>query len=168
MPPTPWWRPLPIEATLHERYPVWAVVQVRYGDLDTLGHANNAVYLSYLEMGRVAYLRQRLAVDHPGGYSFVVARVEIDYLRPAFLGDLIAVALKPVHVGRSSFTYGYCLYHGETGQPIAQARSVQVYWDARAGRSHPLPDSWRTALEADMARFGIEVDCASLTPTSTS
>ncbi|NPA26742.1 MAG: acyl-CoA thioesterase [Chloroflexi bacterium] len=157
--PTPWWRPLPVEDRVQAHFPVWTVVQVRYGDLDTLGHANNAVYLSYLEMGRVAYLRQRLGVAHPRGFAFVVARVEIDYLRPAHLGDLLVVALKPVHIGRSSFTFGYCLIHGQEGHTVAQARSVQVYWDAAQGRAHPLPETWRSALTQDMAQFGEDLTC---------
>ncbi len=150
----------PIPPHLAAHYPVWLPLQVRYRDLDTLGHVNNAVYLSYLELARVHYITRRVGPIEPTAYSFVIARVEVDFLAPLHLDDAPAVGLKPLRVGRSSFTFGYCLVETRAARAVARAQSVQVYLDPRDGQPAPLPATWRQALEADLRRFGATLPCA--------
>ncbi len=152
-------RPSPVSPALAETYAVWLPLQVRYRDLDALGHVNNAVYLSYLELARVHYIEQRIGPIRPQDYTFVIARIEIDFLRPLHLGDAPTVGLKPIRVGRSSFTFGYCLVETRQGQAIARAQSVQVYIAPQAQRSRPLPPRWRQVLTKDLARFGTGLPC---------
>jgi len=53
-------------------------IDVRYSDLDSLGHVNNAVYATYLELARVRYLQD--AFDAPAEEpDFVVAHLELDF-----------------------------------------------------------------------------------------
>ncbi len=143
-------------------YPIWLPVQIRYRDLDPLAHVNNAVYLSYLELARVTYVEQRIGPVSPQDYTFVIARLEIDFLAPLHLGDEPAVGIKPLRVGRSSFTFGYCLVDTRSARAVARAQSVQVFFDPATGRARPLPAAWRAPLEADLRRFGAENPCAPL------
>ncbi|MFN4071655.1 MAG: acyl-CoA thioesterase, partial [Thermus caldifontis] len=64
-----------------EGFPVSVPIQVRFRDLDALGHVNNAVYLTYFEVARAAYF-QRLKEDWLEKGHFILARAEVDFLRP--------------------------------------------------------------------------------------
>jgi len=113
---------------------------VRFRDLDSLGHVNNAVYLTYLEQARIAFLR-------PGGAeisSMILARVEIDFRAQVELGETVEISVTPTHVGNKSFQLSYELKVGE--RLVAEAKSVLVAYDYERGESKPLPDSWRKLL----------------------
>ena len=114
---------------------------VRFRDLDALGHVNNAVYLTYLEQARIAFLR-------PGGAeisSMILARIEIDFRAQVELGETVEIAVTPTQVGNKSFQLSYEVRVGE--RLVAEAKSVLVAYDYELGESKPLPDSWRKLLE---------------------
>jgi acyl-CoA thioester hydrolase len=78
-----------------EGFPVVVPIQVRFRDLDALGHVNNAVYLTYLEVARAAYF-SRLEPDWVGKGHFILARAEVDFLRPILLEDPVEVGVRVV------------------------------------------------------------------------
>jgi acyl-CoA thioester hydrolase len=113
---------------------------VRFRDLDALGHVNNAVYLTYLEQARVAFLNPTGA-----GYTEVIlARCEIDFRAPVSLGETVEIALWPTRIGNKSFELGYELKVGD--RLVAEAKSVLVAYDYERGESKPLSDKWRKLL----------------------
>ena len=60
-----------------------AQIQIRFADIDVMGHVNNAVYLSYFEMARVHYFKQILGEEWDwNSDGILLARNEIDYLSP--------------------------------------------------------------------------------------
>ena len=124
-------------------------IPVRYRDLDTLGHVNNAVYATYLEQARAAYVDRVLGMDLEDG-GMVLASLEIDFRRPidAAVGS-IRVECGAVSVGDSSFRMCYRVRGdggGDGDEPAATAESVQVAWDGASSR--PLPAAWRESLRA--------------------
>ncbi len=126
-----------------EGFPVRVPIQVRFADIDALGHVNNAAYLSYLELARIAYFDRIL----PGWLSeghLVLARVEVDYRKPLFLEDQVEVLARTVRIGRSSFTMEYRVL--KNGEEAARALSVQVY--LANGRPTPLPKDLRQAIQS--------------------
>ena len=118
---------------------------VRYRDLDTLGHVNNAVYATYLEQARTRYVDRLLgSVVTDGG--MVLASLEVDFRRPVTLdAGAVRVECGVLDVGESSFRMGYRVY-GDGDAPAATAESVQVAWDGESSR--PLPAEWREAFRA--------------------
>ena len=137
------------EDVLARKYPLVVPVQVRFRDLDALGHVNNAVYLSYLEMARVAYVQSRFGLAHPRDFSFILARVEIDYKSPVTLGERLVVGIGVAHVGQRSFRFAYEIREAATGRLVAQAETVQVMYDYEAQQVVPIPEAIRRQLEAD-------------------
>jgi acyl-CoA thioester hydrolase len=113
---------------------------VRFRDLDALGHVNNAVYLTYLEQARVAFLAPRGAEIS----SMILARVEIDFRSQLELGETVEIALWPTRVGNKSFELGYELKAAD--RLIAEAKSVLVAYDYEREQSQPLPEEWRKLL----------------------
>jgi len=119
-------------------------IDLRWRDLDFLGHLNQAVYHELLEEGRGALFEQLGALD--GGFFFVLARVELDH-RQEIRRDHspVTVALRVETVGRSSVAVAHDIVRND-GEVAAEGRSVLVAWDRDARRSRPLTDVERTAL----------------------
>src|SRR5829696_8690584 len=88
-------------------------VRVYYEDTDFTGIVYHANYLRFMERGRSNYLRL-LGADHRGlfeetareapGFSFVVRRMTIDYLKPARMDDVLDVVTEPIEVKGASVT----------------------------------------------------------------
>ena len=119
-------------------------VELRWRDLDFLGHLNQAVYHELLEEGRGALFEQLGALD--GGFFFVLARVELDH-RQEIRRDHgpVTVALRVESVGRSSVSVAHEIVRAD-GAVAAEGRSVLVAWDRDARRSRPLTGAERSAL----------------------
>lgn len=116
-------------------------IQVRFRDLDALGHVNNAVYLTYLEVARAAYF-SRLEPDWVGKGHFILARAEVDFLRPILLQDPVEVGVQVVRLGRSSFDMEYLVL--AAGEEAARGKTVQVWLEG--GRPAPLPQEVRARI----------------------
>ena len=132
-------------------------VDVRFADCDPLGHVNNAVYLTYLEMARFG-LWKRLwefsgenAMTAARGAGLILARVECDYRLPATYGDTLDVRLGLAGIGRTSFTYEYEIVHASNARMIAQARTVIVLYDYQAGTPVEIDDARRADLSRSFA-----------------
>ena len=111
-------------------------VEVRFRDCDPMGHANNAVYLTYLEVARFTYWRDVCGGRGWGDIKFIMARVEVDYKAPAEQGDVLDVRLAITSFGRTSFVFEYEL-RDQHSRLIATARTVQVMYDYAT--SEPVP-----------------------------
>lgn len=123
-------------------------VEVRFRDCDPMGHVNNAVYLTYLELARFAYWKAADIGRLAGEVSYIIARVEIDFRTPATTGQILDVAVAVTGFGRTSFRMAYELRDGD-GRLVATAKSVQAAYDYGAGRTVPLSD----AIKRRIAEF---------------
>jgi acyl-CoA thioester hydrolase len=115
---------------------------VRFRDLDSLGHVNNAVFLTYLEEARIAYLVPLGAEAS----DMILARVEIDFRAPLRMGDELEIGVRPARVGTKSFDLEYEVH--SDGTLAAEAKTVLVSYDYATRRPVELPESWREALAA--------------------
>ncbi len=130
---------------------------VRFSDLDALAHVNNAVYLTYLESARIAWWWQLTERSGLPALDMILARAEIDFRAPLFMGDDVSIAVRCTAVGRSSFTIGFRITEAKSGRLVADARKVCVYYDFPAQKSLPLPGAIRARLAAEAARTGSAV-----------
>ncbi len=120
------------------------VEKVRFRDLDPMGHVNNAVFLTYLEQARVAFFAEVGAATGLEDMNMIVARVEIDFKAPVRLGQEVEVSVRASRFGTKSFDLTYEL--GVDGEPVAEAKSVQVAYDYGRREPMPLPPEWRDKL----------------------
>jgi acyl-CoA thioester hydrolase len=136
--------------------PVRVPIQIRWRDLDALGHVNNAVYLTYFELARLAYIRALLGeaaeIDRhtmlPVDFQFILAEVTCHYRTPATLKDQLTVAIWVSQVGRKSFVFEYRLADEVTGRLAAEGCSTQVWFDYETGESRPVPAEIVARMEA--------------------
>jgi acyl-CoA thioester hydrolase len=122
-------------------------ITVRFRDCDPMGHVNNAVYLTYLEVARFAYWQDVAGGRWFGDAGFIVARVEIDYRASAKTGDTVHVHLGITGFGRTSFVFEYELVD-QDGRVIANARTVQVMYDYQQEKPVPVVDEFRALINA--------------------
>jgi acyl-CoA thioester hydrolase len=81
--------------------------RVPFGDVDMMGHVNNAKYLTYFETARTGLLLHIFGDFPREKLGLIIARAEIDYKMPAKWNDELTVKVRPVSVGNSSFVYEY-------------------------------------------------------------
>jgi acyl-CoA thioester hydrolase len=120
--------------------------RVRFRDLDALGHVNNAVFLTYIESARVAFLLDLGAATTLEDMSIIVARIEIDFRAPVGFGEEVEIAVHASRFGDKSFDLDYELRVG--GRVVAQAKSVLVGYDYATGETVAIPEEWRERLAA--------------------
>jgi acyl-CoA thioester hydrolase len=110
--------------------------RVRFGDCDPMGHANNAVYSTYLEQARITVL---------GGLDpFILARVEIDFRSELRMNDEIEIRTRCSRIGTKSFELEHQIWTGD--RLAAEAKSVLVGYDYHRGTSVPIPDETKRRL----------------------
>jgi acyl-CoA thioester hydrolase len=123
-------------------------LEVRFRDCDPMGHVNNAVYLTYLEQARFAHWKTLSGESESPGV--ILARVEVDYRKPAKYGDLLEIRISLERIGTTSLIYTYVIVD-QGGDRIADARSVLVSYDYRSGKPVPIPDSLRRQITAGLS-----------------
>lgn len=126
--------------------------QLRWGDIDQLGHVNNVVFVDLLQQARAVWwldtaqvadlLGPRAEADGPVGT--VVAELEVEWLRPLWFGQEVQVHLGTTGVGAARFTIWYEIT--VDGEPVCRARSLMCVVSLVSGRIHRLPTEVRAYL----------------------
>lgn len=135
-----------------ENYRFSLPIEVRFADLDVLGHLNNAKYLTYAEQGRILYVQQ---VCHWEGdwqsLGMILARTEIDYRLPIAFGESVVMYVRCSRIGGKSFDLEYRMTRqkGDAAPEIAaNIKTVMVCYDYIKASSIPVPQGWREAMLA--------------------
>ena len=118
---------------------------VRFRDLDGMGHVNNAVFLTYMESARNAYLEALGAGSNPQD-GLILARIDVDFRSPISLGERVEVGVRPSRLGTKSFELEYEVR--ADSRLAAEGRSVLVGYDYARGESVEIPAEWRAWLES--------------------
>lgn len=122
-------------------------IQLRFADTDALGHVNNANFLSYFEMARVAYFAEVMGdVIDWKSRGIILARSEVDYRIPLFLNNKPVAKVRCSKVGNKSFVMSYVIE--ENGKIFAEGNTVMVCYDFIEKKPFPMPDEWRDKITA--------------------
>lgn len=119
-------------------------ISVRWRDMDSMGHVNNAKYVSYLEEARVRWILDIPGVSMTDRIAPVVAANNINYRRPLTWPNDILVELYVDRLGTSSVTIGHRIVD-QDGVLYCDGNVVVVWMDTHTGKSAPLPDAVRNA-----------------------
>jgi acyl-CoA thioester hydrolase len=122
-------------------------VQVRWRDIDTLGHLNQSVYHELIEEARIALIAEllrRVEEPHRGGY--VLAHVDLDYHAEVRKdhGE-VEITARVTRVGTTSLEMEHEINLPD-GRLAASGKSVLVAWDLATRSKRPLSDLERAAL----------------------
>jgi acyl-CoA thioester hydrolase len=135
------------------------VVRVYYEDTDFSGVVYHASYLRFMERGRTNHLRllgaghralfEEVSAQAPG-FAFVVRSMQIEFLKPARMDDVLAVETAPEEVKGASITLHQRILRAD--ELLVEAR-VRVAFVC-GGRARPIPKALRTAMRADRDLIG--------------
>jgi acyl-CoA thioester hydrolase len=129
-------------------------VRVYYEDTDFSGAVYHASYLRFMERGRTNYLRllgadQRalfeVTAQEVPGFAFVVRAMQIEFLKPARMDDVLTVLTQPQEVRGASITLHQQVMRETDVLIDAQVKVAFV----SGGRARPIPKPLRVAMRAD-------------------
>ena len=126
-------------------------LQIRFNDLDMAGHVHNSEYLNYFEIGRIDFFNR--VIDSNWNWKekgILVARNEIDYIKPTQFYDNIFVETFCEDVGKKSLTLSYNLFSEKDGVKVlcAKGRSILVCFDFKINTSVEVFEHWKRSLES--------------------
>ncbi len=125
-------------------------IEIRYDDLDTMGHVNNKAYLSYLEESRIAYHKQLFNWKHELEFNAVVAKIEINYRMPLYYTDELFVYTRLFKIGTKSFELeSFFITKSKKSEnfiKVADAKVVLVAIDPSNGQAIVLPEKEKQLL----------------------
>lgn len=121
-----------------------------WGDMDALGHVNNARYFAWFESARIAlFERVGLAATGTPEIGPILAHTRCDFLAPVRYPAEVLAGTRIARLGITSFTMTYQIaLAGEPGRAVARGEGVVVLIDYRSGAKVAIPAELRAALTA--------------------
>ena len=138
------------EPTINSKPPIHRVtISVRWGDMDSFKHVNNAQYLRYLEEARVQWLASIQGITLGDRISPVLASSNVNYRQSIEWPSDIAIELSIERIGNSSLAMGHRMVAADDASVLYSDGSVVMVWiDTQTGKSVPLPEAVRVACKA--------------------
>lgn len=122
-------------------------IQIRFGDIDALGHINNNVYYSYFDLGKTHYF-EKLKAESVSWIEgmIVLARTETDFILPVFYKESIAVDTKIIKLGEKSGVFLQQIRNADNDDIKCRCKSVFVAFNPKTASSMEIPSIWRKAI----------------------
>lgn len=122
-------------------------ILVRWGDMDSFGHVNNSVYLTYFEQARVLWWQEMQWLPKEMNFGPVIVTARAAFIKPVVYPDTLQAKLYVHSVGRSSYIIDYELYSKDKGAGLMTEGETKVVWiDYKKQKSAPLPPSMKDFL----------------------
>lgn len=125
-------------------------IALRWSDFDMLRHVNNAKYLSFAENQRGDYTIEVLDWDWEQD-GCVVARAEVDYIKPVFHTDKVYCYTRCTRIGNKSFDLETIVTKEVEGkEPVicCYMKFVMVMLNYKTGQTYPIPQPIRERMMA--------------------
>lgn len=132
-------------------FPFAMPVQVRFRDIDGMGHVNNAVYFTYIEAARTEYLMEVMGAKRLEEVDWIVASASLNFRRAVGYGDPLEVRVRPTKVGSTSFTLYYEIWDAKARALVADGETAIVMFDYAKRAKKPIDAALRARLERDAA-----------------
>jgi len=133
------------------RYPFHSStdVQLRFSDVDALGHVNNSIYFQLFDFAKIHYFKHVRNDDTNWGQpSIIIASVKCDFLSQTHFNEPIKILTQVDHIGDKSLTLLQQLINSDTQEVKCVCSTVMVNLDPTTGQPSRLPDVWRNAIAA--------------------
>jgi acyl-CoA thioester hydrolase len=129
-----------------------STIQVRFADIDKLGHVNNAKYLTYFEIARMQFFEDEFKNITDLDWKtkgLILAKTEVEFLSPILLEDLVEIETYCTKIGNKSFELTYRVFKKKNNERILAAKgsSVLVSYNYIEQKSIPLEESWKNELK---------------------
>ncbi len=123
-------------------------LQMRFGDIDMLGHLNNNIYMAFMDLGKSRYFADVLGEKlnwHKVGV--VIVHIDCDFYAPTYFTEKIEVWSTLTHIGDKSLRMEQRVVNADTHEVKCIGRTVLSGFDADTARSIPIAREWVDAFE---------------------
>ena len=119
-------------------------VQMRFNDIDGFMHINNAVQVSYFDIGKVDYM-EKLGFQFPDedGDTLLVVNINVDFLSQIRFGDPVIVKTKIYELGHKSVKLIQMLQNKNNGTVYSLCHCVMCGYNVDTKSSIVIPDKWK-------------------------
>lgn len=123
------------------------VIETRFADFDMMGHVNNAVYFTYMEIARAKYWNHAIQWDWKKT-GVVIAKASLDYILPVVMDDKLSIYVRTSRIGQSSFDLEYLVVKLVNGKEeiCNRGKTTCVAFDYANKRSFPIPQAERERM----------------------
>ena len=136
------------------------LIQIRFKDIDKLGHVNNANHITYFELARVEYFSALAgsSANHTKPFiiewnneGVILAKIEMEYKQPILLEDKVFVYTWVSRIGNSSFDMNCTIVRIVNDEEVIAANglAVIVCFNYKTNQPIPIPESWKTKMVGD-------------------
>ncbi len=119
-------------------------LQIRFNDIDLLGHLNNTVYFAFFDLGKTSFLEE-IQGDHTEWQEVVIANINVNFVYPIFLNEKIAVQTTIKEIGNRSFKLVQQLIETTSGSVRCYCETTMVGFDMRNNTSKDISPDWKVA-----------------------
>jgi acyl-CoA thioester hydrolase len=129
-------------------YPVTVEFAIHWGEMDALGHVNNARFFTWFESSRIAFFRAvGITMQAQDGVAPILAAAHCDYLEPVVFPVRLVVGARAIKLGNTSITLEHAVWPvGEPEHLLARGTSVVVLLNYATGEKVRVPDPVRKAI----------------------
>lgn len=118
-------------------------IQMRFNDVDVLGHINNSMYFQYFDLGKSAYFTTiRKGAFDWNKVDVVIANVNCNFYAPMFLGEPVSVVTRVKSIHERSFRVHQRIVNVVTKEIKSECETVMVGFDPVAQTSARLSEGW--------------------------
>ncbi|MFN7014434.1 MAG: acyl-CoA thioesterase, partial [Bacteroidia bacterium] len=126
-------------------------IQIRFADIDKLGHVNNAKYLTYFEIARMQFFEDEFKNISDLDWKtkgLILAKTEVEFIVPILLEDKVEIETFCTKIGNKSFDLAYRVFriNNQERMLAAKGSSVLVAFNYLEQKSIPVEESWKKEL----------------------
>jgi acyl-CoA thioester hydrolase len=121
-------------------------VQIRFNDIDSLGHVNNATIQEYFDLGRIEYFKTTFNTQiNWKKFAAVIASIKTDFVLPIFINDKLVVRTKVTSIGNKSMQLIQHLTDNKGNIKVISS-STMVGFDHKTQTSLAITDEWKESM----------------------
>lgn len=122
-------------------------VQLRFNDIDALGHVNNSVYFTFYDLGKARYFEavKRTPISWTDA-DMVIANINANFLSPVFMHEPIAVETATVSIGNKSLKVAQRIINTDTKEIKATCETILVGFDIATSTAKEISEIWKEAI----------------------
>ena len=121
-------------------------LQIRFNDIDQMGHVNNAVIMEFFDLGKDRFFRSRGLPPEEGDFTVMVVHYDVDFRHQIHYHDSIAVTTEVEKLGNKSLTIMQRVINTETDTVCVECRTVMAGYRRSTSSSEVIPPEVREWL----------------------
>ena len=133
-----------MDATFINRLPI----QVRFSDIDMMGHVSNTIYQNYYDSGKINYFDDVIPEMDIITVGVVAASVKLDFLKPIYIKTKIFVESRISVIGHKSLSMEQRLLEEDSNEVLSACVTAMVCYDVKNKISVPIPKEWKDNIVA--------------------